>query len=277
VRVIRQDNQGESVARNRGIDEAAGEWIALLDADDRWTPNKLKVQLEALQRAPQDTVCVYSDLMLFGSENRRMSLPPWPVEVERRVRMLTNPVIQPGTALICRRAAERVRFPVGISDGEDQVFWMLLCDQGKIVHVPEVLLEYRKYQGQQTSRVGHGVRVIDALWGWALENRGAFSAAEWEIMRHEFGSQLVDRHDAAYWQGDWPTVQRARRLFGEMLPEKNPLPPLFQRAPPRRITKRLHRAWNTMLTAMPDPMRSLVQGATRGLVDRIKRGRPACS
>ena len=164
--MIRQENQGESVARNRGMDEAQGEWVALLDADDRWLPHKLERQMIALNGAAADVVCVYSDLILFGSVRRQVwSLPPWPIASERRVRLLTNPCIQPGTAVIRKSVIREVKFPVGISNGEDQVFWMQLSDHGSILHVPEPLIEYRKHAHQQTSQLGHGLRVVGAALG----------------------------------------------------------------------------------------------------------------
>jgi len=50
IRYVFQHNQGQSVARNRGAEEARGEWIAFLDSDDVWLPEKLEHQLVAMEK-----------------------------------------------------------------------------------------------------------------------------------------------------------------------------------------------------------------------------------
>ena len=276
VRVICQENQGESVARNRGMDEAHGDWVALLDADDRWLPHKLERQLAALSEAADEVVCVYSDHIIFGSVPRQVrSRPMWPVESERRVRMLTDPWIQPGTALILRALTNEVRFPTGNLHGEDQVFWMQLYDRGTFVHVPEPLVEYRKHAHQQTSQAGHGYRVIADLWNWFKAHPEALNSEEAEILRERFSTMLVGRHDEAYWGNDWDTVGESRALYREMTLETKLLPPLFERDPPTRAMRAAHFAWNALLDSLPPRLRSGLWRASRGAVNRLKRGRAA--
>lgn len=57
VRYVYQPNAGVSAARNHGIREASGDWVAFLDADDEWLPEKLKRQMELLTARPNLRWC----------------------------------------------------------------------------------------------------------------------------------------------------------------------------------------------------------------------------
>jgi glycosyltransferase involved in cell wall biosynthesis len=73
IRYFAQANQGASVARNRGVEEARGEWIAFLDSDDIWEKDKLEWQFRALKEfSPQCGGC-YTDVRFFNhSETQTM-------------------------------------------------------------------------------------------------------------------------------------------------------------------------------------------------------------
>lgn len=71
IRYYFQTNQGVSAARNKGIEEARGEWIAFLDSDDLWEKEKLEWQFKALERfAPQCGAC-YTDTRLYNHSETR--------------------------------------------------------------------------------------------------------------------------------------------------------------------------------------------------------------
>jgi glycosyltransferase involved in cell wall biosynthesis len=65
VRYIGQLNQGQSVARNRGAEEAKGEWIAFLDSDDLWLPGKLEKQIETLRQFGGKSHACFTDARWF--------------------------------------------------------------------------------------------------------------------------------------------------------------------------------------------------------------------
>ena len=95
VRVIRQPNQGESVARNRGMTEAVGDWIAFLDADDAWHPEKTARQLAAL--GPADIASV-TNVRFFGEEE---------YQIRRNGRCLPSACAASSTSASCTRSFHR--------------------------------------------------------------------------------------------------------------------------------------------------------------------------
>jgi glycosyltransferase involved in cell wall biosynthesis len=73
IRYFAQANQGASVARNKGIAEATGEWIAFLDSDDQWEREKLEWQFKALERfGPQCGGCYTDSRFINHPETRTM-------------------------------------------------------------------------------------------------------------------------------------------------------------------------------------------------------------
>jgi glycosyltransferase involved in cell wall biosynthesis len=67
IRYVRQENAGVSAARNRGIVESSGEWIAICDSDDLWAPDKLEVQVAVISAEPEVRWCATNCLVIDHS------------------------------------------------------------------------------------------------------------------------------------------------------------------------------------------------------------------
>ena len=114
VRYCQEVHAGIGPARNKGVELAQGEFIAFLDADDRWPLEKIERQLRAFENDPALE-------MVFGQAVQLHNGPEW----EAGVKLKTLPVagmvpgIVPGTMLIKRDAFLRVgKFPGGLKVGE---------------------------------------------------------------------------------------------------------------------------------------------------------------
>ncbi|MBU0995212.1 MAG: glycosyltransferase [Proteobacteria bacterium] len=73
IKYIRHEtNKGGAAARNTGIRESQGQYIAFLDSDDEWLPNKLKLQVELFKRSSADVGAIYTGLTVISQDNNEI-------------------------------------------------------------------------------------------------------------------------------------------------------------------------------------------------------------
>lgn len=73
VRVVQQENQGVSGARRRAMEEAQGDWIAFLDSDDEWTPDRNRSLSEAAAMVPSDVAWIFGNIQLVDDQGDQES------------------------------------------------------------------------------------------------------------------------------------------------------------------------------------------------------------
>jgi glycosyltransferase involved in cell wall biosynthesis len=147
VRVIRRPNCRQAASRNFGVREAKSEWIAFVDADDKWQPSKLARQMEELARNPLADLC-YTARVEFveqGGEvklGKVMSVPP-PEDI--RQALFRNTTFMPSSVVIRRSTFLAAGgFDAKFQIVEDWDFWLRLLHAGTVFAAcQEALLLYR--------------------------------------------------------------------------------------------------------------------------------------
>ncbi len=210
ARVIRQANGGVTVARNTGIAASKGEWIALLDHDDVWEPQKLARQANAIALHPAAS-CVATDFV--RQRGSVVADTPCLSEPEYRFSELTT-VLLDETTLFCPRAAEEV-----LSAG-----WFLFPSALLIRRELLIAVGMFRPQLQLCEDVDLCLRVLkhtpllvvrEPLWRWrehdSNNSRNAIGIQEgWLTL-----SAIVRAEPAAYPEGTYermlPTLRTMRR------------------------------------------------------------------
>ena len=158
VRVIRNErNMERSWSRNRAVRESAGEWLAFLDADDLWLPEKLERQIAFAANNPDcgmvfSKACCFSDA---GGVRRSLDVMGGKHSGERLDRLLVRmnfiPIL---TVLLRRRCFDAVE---GFDDStrwvqgcEDYDLWLQVANRFPVGFVDEVIALYRIHPGQTT-------------------------------------------------------------------------------------------------------------------------------
>jgi len=148
VRVVRQTNSGVNAAARRGVQEARGAYIAIMDADDRSQPERLEKQVAFLDGNP-DHVLVGSAMRIINEGGEPIGYRRYPLDDEslRAETIIHNPF---GHSTICFRRAEALacgNYTDEFDGAEDFDFNVRLRMLGKAANLPEALVDYRVHKG----------------------------------------------------------------------------------------------------------------------------------
>lgn len=223
----KQENQGTAAARNHGLRLAQGQWGALLDHDDVCMPNRLELQLQALQRRP-DAIACFTGHWLFEGDRRIRDYRGNP-ESEKfdALTHLTRYLVWGPTVLFDRRRAEGLWFPEDVKRVDDLLFAVLLRLRGEFVVLPDLLYGSREWPGQTSKGGGRDAQGAGFFprMDWLDKHRRelwpdkSFEQIE-EVMWHGIALQLADH----YWTRQRDYFRIDRQFILDHWPKRLPLP-----------------------------------------------------
>jgi O-antigen biosynthesis protein len=197
LRYLRQpENRGVAAARNRGMRESRAPFVAFLDDDDEWFPDKLAQQIEVFRVAPPDVGLVYTGTETVSDHGTRsLHLPTASGDLYREL-LVKNLLTGPTSVMIRRNVIAVVGFfDEELPAIEDFDYWLRVCRRYKVARVGTPLARYNNFRDNSE---GAGQRRSLALMA-NLEARAAFYRKHGAQMRkagvaHLFLAGSARRH-----------------------------------------------------------------------------------
>ena len=184
VQYIHQPNNGVSSARNKGIQISQGSWIALLDSDDEWMPEKLEYQSRFLEMNRDSSFCHTNEIWIRNGVrvNQMKKHKKYGGDIFKHCLDICR--ISPSSSIIKKDVFEEVgAFDESLTVCEDYDLWLRVTAKFNILFLDEPLI--KKYGGHldQLSRVPEGIeqyriRSLEKILSMGLLTKTQFRSAK---------------------------------------------------------------------------------------------------
>lgn len=164
----KQKNKGQASAKNLGVLKSRGEYVAFLDADDMWAPDKLELQISVFSKSKSVGI-VYSRIMCIDESGANIGIGNNKMLRGRLTNhLLLRNNIGFGTSVVRKECFDRLgSFKEHIRMGIDYDLWLRFSTQYEFDYVDKPLLYYRLWPGQMSNnckgRYLHGIDIMKSF------------------------------------------------------------------------------------------------------------------
>lgn len=180
-----ETTQGAAKARNAGILRAKGKYIAFLDDDDEWLPEKLKMQVDILETSPSTLGGVYTgslDVQQSTGEIVRQLTPSKRGKIFDEM-LIQNWIGPTSTVMLKRECFEKVGlFDMNISFAEDYDMWIRVSKEYDFEYIKQPLVKFHYHENGLSNNYEMMIRGWEAL----IEKYGALFASNKKIYSLRF-------------------------------------------------------------------------------------------
>ena len=214
ILLIDQENKGQAIARNEGIEASHGKYIAFLDADDYWEKEFISKLVEAIERSKAGIAyCGWQNVGLSGGRGKPFIPPDYENNLKKEQLLIEN-TRWPIHAALTR--SDLVKsfggFPTKWKTCEDFALWAEVGTGNRIILVPEVLSYYRHHSDSQVT--ANQLRIAIDHWLIQFEFKKKHPDIYIKIGRKRFREithgELMRRGYICYWDRN---LESARRIF----------------------------------------------------------------